>query len=368
MLILDGSQGEGGGQMVRTALALSTLTQIPFEMKNIRKNRPEPGLKTQHLQSIELLKQCTGAKTNPIELKSDHLIFYPGPINKGKYTVDIGTAGSITLLLQSILLPSLFAPGKITFNITGGTCGKFQASTTYLDKILLPQLQRFAKIECKTVKRGYFPTGGGQIEISITPKISSNKYSTTEGLLTHIATNIPLYNIKKFTFPSIIKCYINLARELEEKDVALRIKRSIEQTLRPSSIPISTNIEYVTTSSIGGEVVLAAYISTSPENLIIIGSDIIIEKNISSEELGKQVAMKLLNSINSETCLDPYLTDQLLSFASLLPGSTLLSEKITSHTLSNQEIITQFLPVKIQSSLPPKAASKTSTLLTITKI
>ncbi|MBI4981070.1 hypothetical protein HZC30_05955 [Candidatus Woesearchaeota archaeon] len=148
MIQLDGSYGEAGGALVRVALALSTLTGQEFKVTNIRANRPEPGLKAQHLEAINALKQICTAETNEIKLGTTELYFTPGKIKRGIYEIDIGTAGSISLVLQALILPCLFAPGKVTLKIKGGTCGRWQASVYYLQNILLPHLHRFAeKIE-----------------------------------------------------------------------------------------------------------------------------------------------------------------------------------------------------------------------------
>ncbi|MDP3733601.1 MAG: RNA 3'-terminal phosphate cyclase, partial [Nanoarchaeota archaeon] len=156
MIELDGSYGEGGGALIRTALALSTITGTEFKVSNIRSGRKDPGLKAQHLQAINALKQICNAQTNEIELGSTALHFKPGIIKGGNYTIDIGTAGSISLLLQALIVPCMVAPSKVTLKITGGTCGKWQASVDYLQHVLLPYLRRFVeKIELKILKQGY---------------------------------------------------------------------------------------------------------------------------------------------------------------------------------------------------------------------
>ena len=121
MIEIDGSYGEGGGQIVRTALAFSTALHVPVKIKNIRKGRGKPGLKAQHLTCIKALKQLCNAKVDGDELGSDFLLFVPGEITAKKVDVDIGTAGSITLLLQSILVPCFFAGHDVTLKIKGGT-------------------------------------------------------------------------------------------------------------------------------------------------------------------------------------------------------------------------------------------------------
>ncbi len=153
MIKLDGNYGEGGGSLVRVALALSTLTGKEFQVKNIRSGRSKSGLKAQHLAAVNALKEICNAETNEIKVGSTELDFKPGKIKKGIFKIDIGTAGSISLLLQALTLPCLFASGKVTLKVKGGTCGLGQASVDYLQNVLLPHLIRFVdKIELKFLK------------------------------------------------------------------------------------------------------------------------------------------------------------------------------------------------------------------------
>src|SRR3989344_7714714 len=242
MIQLDGNYGEGGGALVRTALALSTLTGKSFEIKDIRKSRPNPGLKPQHLTAIESLKQISDAKTSEIELGSTELRFIPGKIKKGIYHVDIGTAGSITLLLQALILPCLFAPGKITLYIKGGTCGKWQASVDYLQNILLPHLQRFVeKINLKITKRGYYPKGGGEVQLSIMPKYTES-YALTdkpEASFLEKLKEIPRIFLTEQGTLEQIRGIINVSADLEEKKVAERIQHTATNVLQRYKVPIS---------------------------------------------------------------------------------------------------------------------------------
>ncbi|MBI2145928.1 hypothetical protein HYU22_01140 [Candidatus Woesearchaeota archaeon] len=120
MIELDGSHQEGGGALVRVALAFSALTGQGFKVTNIRAGRKDPGLKAQHLEAIKALQQICHATINNVKLGSTELQFTPGKMKSGTYEIDIGTAGSITLLLQALILPSMIAPGKMAFAITGG--------------------------------------------------------------------------------------------------------------------------------------------------------------------------------------------------------------------------------------------------------
>ena len=138
MLKIDGSYGEGGGQIIRTALALSTITGKGFEAINIRQGRKQPGLKAQHLHCIKALEELCGAKAEHSELGSSTLKYKPGKIKGKDIKIDIGTAGSISLLLQAVLLPCFFADKKVKLDIIGGTSGKWAMPFDYFNNVLVP--------------------------------------------------------------------------------------------------------------------------------------------------------------------------------------------------------------------------------------
>ncbi|HLC81240.1 MAG TPA: RNA 3'-terminal phosphate cyclase [Candidatus Nanoarchaeia archaeon] len=347
MIQLDGRYGEGGGALVRTALALSTLTGKSFEVKDIRAGRPNPGLKAQHLTAINALKEITGAETNKIFLGSTGLSFIPGRVKRGIYNIDIGTAGSITLLLQALILPCLFAPGKITLTIKGGTCGKWQASVDYLQNILLPQLNRFVeKIELKIIKRGYYPKGSGEVKLEICPRRSGN--------LEEIGSKYAEINLTKQGKLEQIKGIINLSTELQEKEVASRIKIAAESALKRYNAPINFRIEQTASLSPGGEVLLYALFSSNhqidPDNPVILASDALIEKGKRSEEIGQEAAERLVKEISSNAAADHYLADQLIQFMALLPGSKISTSSVSNHALTNIYVAEKFLAVQFKVS------------------
>ncbi len=355
MITLDGSHGEGGGALVRVALALATLTGQELHITNIRANRESPGLKAQHLAGIETLKNWCKSTTNDIQLGSTELHYKPGSISKGIFHCDIGTAGSITLLLQTLLPPALFAPGKVTFKIKGGTCGKGQASVDYFQHVLLPYLERFAAIEFKILKRGYYPTGGGEVHITITPPHSyqtSKQDKSWNNIIQTLQTSIPPFNLNEADDLLYIKGVINCSQVLAEKEVAERIRRAAQMSLQSFNVPINIAVEYASTTSIGGEIFLYAlrgknntYNTKNPQ---IIAASGLLEKSISSEELGKKVAHQLKNNLTSNATVDEHLCDQLILYAGLLPGSQLHPTTINNHTLSNIAVVERFLPVRFE--------------------
>src|SRR3990170_4083771 len=169
---LDGSYGEGGGQILRTAVALSIVTGKSVEIDNIRKARPKPGLAAQHVKAVETAATLCDAKVTGCSLRSTHLSFSPGRIKKGIYGINIGTAGSITLLLQCLMPAAMHASGTTRLNIIGGTDVQWSPPIDYLRFVTLRALSVMGyDCEIRLIRRGYYPVGGGHVEAIIKPSI-----------------------------------------------------------------------------------------------------------------------------------------------------------------------------------------------------
>ena len=350
MIILDGSHGEGGGALIRTALALSTLTGISFEVDKIRAGRTSPGLKAQHLTAIKALKEICDAKVNEVELGSSKLRFIPNKIKGGKYNIDIGTAGSITLLLQALILPCMFASSKVTLRVRGGTCGKWQASVDYLQNILLPHLRKFVdKIELQVLKRGYYPKGGGLIELHISPKFNLNKFDKVSSLLEDLQLKVKKIELVEQGDLEQIKGIINLSSELEDKNVGERINRAARVHLNKYTAPINIRVDYTSSPSVGGEILLWGVFSKDGKidftNPSFLAGDALVEKGKRSEEIGVEAAAELKEVILSGGAVDKFLCDQLIPYMALLPGSVLEASEVTEHALTNIHVVEKFLDV-----------------------
>jgi RNA 3'-terminal phosphate cyclase (GTP) len=351
MIKLDGAYGSGGGALVRTALALSTLTGKPFAVDNIRAGKGDGGgLKAQHLHAIKALKEICNAKTSEIEIGTKEFWYHPEKIKRGKYSIDIETAGSISLFLQAIILPCLFAPGKITLNIKGGTCGKWQASVDYLQNVLIPHLQRFVdKIELKVLKRGYYPKGNGEVQLEINSRFKLQDYDSFQQFNEDLALKTSKVDLIKQGTLEQIRGNVNVSSELEEHEIAERIEKSAKKSLSNYDCPINIRTEYSNTLSVGGEIVLWAIFSQNGkvdfDNPVILGGDALIERNKKSEEIGRKAAEKLKKEIDSKTAVDRNLADQLIQFMSLLSGSEIETREISNHTKTNIYVAEQFLNI-----------------------
>ena len=339
MIKIDGSTLEGGGELLRTALALSTITGKSFEAFNIRKAREQPGLKAQHLFCIKALEQLCSAKTRFAELGSEKLIYEPSKISSSKLSINIGTSGSISLLLQSLLLPCMFSEKKLTINIIGGTSGKWSTPYDFLANIIIPQIRRyFEKIDIKLIRRGYYPKGGGEIEIKIIPL--KNK------------TNLPFFDSIEQGEIVQIKGISNASKDLEQANVAERQTSAAKVLLSEFKVPVSIQSEYSDSLSTGSEITLWAIFTKdknelSQKNPILLGSDVLGEKGKKSEIVGKEAAEKLIKEINSKAPIDLHAADSLIPFLAIAKGRIKVSE-ITLHTKTNIWVCEQFLDVKFE--------------------
>ena len=336
MIKLNGSKFEGGGQIVRTALALSAITQKPFKIHSIRKGRDKPGLKAQHLHCIKALEQLCNAKAEGNELYSENLSFTPDKIKSNNLEIDIGTAGSVTLLLQSLILPCLYSPSTITIKVKGGTDVKWSPQTDYFSNVFLPNIEKYAeKIDYKLSKRGYYPKGNGEIEIKVRPKkeLEGKIELTKQGKLTQI------------------KGISHASRDLLKAEVAERQSETARLLLKKLNVPVHLHTEYPETDSTGSGISLFALFSKDSHdmedhNRVILGTDVLGEKGKKSEEVAKEAVNKLLKLIDSKTPVDPNLADQLVPFIALFGGRIKTSE-ITGHIKANAYVCNEFLDYKL---------------------
>jgi RNA 3'-terminal phosphate cyclase (ATP) len=170
MIEIDGSEGEGGGQMVRSSLTLSMLTGKPVTLDNIRARRKNPGLQRQHLTAVRAAGQICGAGMLGASLGSSRLQFAPGPVQPGSYRFDIGTAGSASLVLQTVLLPLMLAEGHSELALGGGTHNPLAPPYEFFVHAYLPLLAQMGlHATVELVRRGFYPAGGGELRAAASP-------------------------------------------------------------------------------------------------------------------------------------------------------------------------------------------------------
>ena len=352
MLIeIDGSLGEGGGQILRTALALSTLTGRPFKAHNIRAGRKKPGLKAQHLHGVRALcslslnpdTETSTAEAKEAKLGSLNLSFSPGRVYGRTLSIDMETAGSATLLLQCLLIPCLFADKKVRLKIRGGSDVAWSPSFDYFYRLILPQYRAFAEIKVELLRRGFYPKGGGKLEVVIKPHFSLSEFSGFKELQKEIRSQIPPLNLSKQKKITAIQGSSIASNTLREREVAERQIRGARQALSSLNLPVKIKAEYADSKSIGTCITLwAAGDADSLENPPTLGASALGEKQIRAEDVGRQAAVDLLKEIDSACAVDRHLADNLIPLLALR-GGKLSAASVSAHATTNIEIVSRFL-------------------------
>ncbi|MBU4031996.1 MAG: RNA 3'-terminal phosphate cyclase [Candidatus Thermoplasmatota archaeon] len=320
ILIIDGSGGEGGGQVLRTSLALSAMTGIPLEVENIRANRPKPGLARQHLAGLELMGRLCGARISGGQVGSATIEFVPGKIRHGEYKFDIGTAGSVTLLLQTVLPALASVQGCSIISLIGGTDVKWAPSIDYCTMVLFPLLERCG-LECsiETGARGYYPKGGG----SITAKINS-------------PNRLKPLAIEPLAEPRVIRGRVNIT-DLPVK-IAERVRDSALNAL-PENLRKLAHIEIEhreTGPSQGIGIVLAV-----SDGRTFLGSSSLGERGKPAVAVGQEAARNLVAEIDSKASVDMHASDQLLPYLAMAGGYFTAGE-LTGHAETNVGTVEKF--------------------------
>lgn len=349
MIKLNGGFGEGGGAIIRVALALSTITQKPFQAYDIRKGRPKPGLKNQHLCAVNALSKICCAQTEGAELGSEKIKFNPGIVKGGDYKIDVETSGALSLVLQSILPPLMFADKPAKIELIGGTCGKWAPSAEYFKEIFLPQIQKYANINFSMIQRGYYPAGGGNIKLTVNPKYKLSDFKNFEEFDKNLKENVLKINLTNQFSLVQIKGISHASLELQEANVAERQARTAELILKNKyKCPITIEAQYSKTLSKGSGITLWSIFSKEYDeidikNPIRIGADSLGERGKKAEIVGQEAADSLIKEIESKAPVDSYLADQILPFMALVGGSAIKTSEITNHCKTNMYVIKEFL-------------------------
>jgi RNA 3'-terminal phosphate cyclase (ATP) len=329
---IDGSYGEGGGQILRTALALSALTGRPFSIKEIRAQRSKPGLMPQHLAGVMAMADVCDARVEGGKIASTEVEFEPGgPVKPGDYTFDVaevahgGSAGSVTLLLQSLLVPLALAPGASKLTLKGGTHVEWSPPFDFVVDVLFPVLSKMGIDASATlVSWGFFPKGGGRINVEIQPTDAIAPLTDAErGELKLIHGRAVACNLKSH--------------------IAVRMINRARNVLSELDTPTQVNPERVKGQSAGAVLFLRAEYENVTAGFSALG-----EPRKPSEKVAEEACADLMAHDATGAPFTPQLADQLLLPAAMAAGrSEIRTSRVTRHLLTNAHVIRQFLPVTI---------------------
>jgi len=329
MITIDGSHNEGGGQILRTALALSLCTRTPFRIENIRAGRKQPGLQRQHLAAVKAAAHVGKAEVSGSTLGSQQLTFAPRDIAPGEYQFSVGTAGSTTLVLQTVL-PALMLASKPTFlTLEGGTHNTAAPPYDFLAKTFAPVIGRIgAKVQMELITAGFYPAGGGIVKVTIQPPSGLGRLElTSRG------------NPGGRTARVLIA---NLSRNIAEREIAVITKRL-------SWPPSSLKIESVSSHGPGNVILLEVESENITEVFAGFG-----ERGVRAEAVAENVAQEARRYLASNVPVGEHLADQLLLPMALAKGGVFRTLPPSRHMQTNIHTISQFLPTDIRVRSEPE--------------
>ncbi|MFM9886365.1 MAG: RNA 3'-terminal phosphate cyclase [Burkholderiales bacterium] len=337
MIELDGSTGEGGGQILRTALALSMCTGKPIAISRIRAKRPKPGLMRQHLTCVQAAKAVCAATVQGDELGSQSLAFEPGPVRSGEYTFNVGSAGSCTLVMQTVLPALMLAPQASQVTLTGGTHNPMAPPYHFLERSFAPLLRKLGVgIDLALRRHGFYPAGGGEFSASIRPPASglvpfdlTDRGDAQERYAECLVPALP---------------HAVAARELAALGSALGW--SGEQLRTPA----------VRQNEGPGNALMATLQYHNVSELFTSFG----EKGVSAEQVATALAKQVKAFLVSDGALGPHLADQwmlplALAVAAQGGEAVFTCTEMTQHAKTNTGVIEKFLPVRFDVAPTGKA-------------
>lgn len=354
MLQIDGS--EGGGQLLRTAIVLATLTGTPVRIESVRGAREQPGLKVQHATAVRAAAAITNAHTEGVEVGSRTVEFDPDGVQGGQYSVDVGTAGSLTLLFETVLPLALAAERPVTLRATGGTDVTWSPSFDYLRRVKLPLVRRFglgAAVELE--RRGFFPAGGGAATLTLFPS-HLRQFDLGEPVGQEALTGV--------------RVYAAAAEELSGADVAERLATTAVEVLEEAGQMVSERVvEYTTTRTPGAVLTLRADTTRTLDTTQnrdttdrargdtdvdpirpVGGVSALGERGKPAEAVAEEALEQFEEFRDAQGAVDRHLADQLV-LPLAVAGGTVVIPDITAHVASSVDLVRKFgLEIEVEES------------------
>ncbi|HEX8011090.1 MAG TPA: RNA 3'-terminal phosphate cyclase [Casimicrobiaceae bacterium] len=327
---IDGSYGEGGGQLLRTAVALAAITGQALSIEHVRAKRTKPGLAPQHLAAVRAVAALCGASVDGLALRSTALTFAPGEMRGGTYDFDVGTAGSITLVLQALLPVLVACSSHSEVTVRGGTDVSKAPPLDYFREVTLPLLAGMGIRAQMTVRRrGYYPRGGGEVTLAVDPSRLRPFDAATPGRVERVRGLAHVAGI--------------------DLDIAARMRDAcLGELARERSAQTQIEIARLTPElavGAGGAIVAWA----QAENTVL-GAGRVAERGIRAETLGSAVGAELRDDLKSGAGVDVHAADQMLIYLALAGEGSLSTRSLSSHAQTAIWLIEQFLPVRFEST------------------
>lgn len=322
---IDGSFGEGGGQILRTSIALSAITGLPVEVTKIRAKRENPGLRPQHIGAIRAVATLCDAKMTELRVGADRLLFTPGEVHSTSFKLDVGSAGSITLLLQAIIPAVALSERTAEMEIVGGTDVRWSPTMDYFTHVVLPAYRLLGiSVDLSIVRRGYYPKGGGIVKV----KVGAAHEIRSLALLS--ARDPP---------PSSISVCSNLPRSVAERQL-----RAATNHLSQQGIAIKEQEVLVGRSlSPGSSIVIYSVGEDGP----FIGGDSIGERGKPAEVVGREAAQMFTEEYCSGAPVDRHMGDMLVPLLAFSKEEAKFRvSKVTQHLLTNLHVSSLFARVR----------------------
>lgn len=321
-VFVDGAMGEGGGQVLRTSLALSCITGRPLHIENIRAARRNPGLAKQHLSAVQAACRICGGKADGVDLGSKVLDFQPGDVGSGDFCFDIGSAGSASLVIQTVL-PALFLADKASMvTVTGGTHNPLAPPFDFLCETFLPAVAAAGFVgDCSLLRHGFYPAGGGKMTVDVQPQ--------RRGANQLIEMCEPAGRFE-------ISARIYTAHLPEH--IAQRQEKLLAQS--PLDIRDVEHIEVTDSDGPGNAVCI--YLCCSERTTVFIAFGV---RGKPSQKVVGEVVGSTKQFIDSGAAVDKFLADQLLIYMAVTKSGTYTTNEVSTHLKTNIDVIKKFLPV-----------------------
>lgn len=323
MMEIDGSHGEGGGQLLRLAVALAALTRQAIRVTNIRAGRPNPGLAAQHLTAVRAVAELATAETEGLEVGSSSIVFRPKAIVGGNHSFDVGTAGSVTLVLQACLPVAFAAERGARLRVIGGTDVQWSPPLDYFTRVFLPLVRRLGgQADVLLHRRGYYPRGGGEVEVAVQPTRTWSRL--------HLMDRGKIERVRGIAHVS------NLAPEIPKrmKHAALRRLHGVEDAKIEERV-------YSGDEAVGQGGALVLWAETEHA---LLGASSLAERGKSSERVGEEAGMALQADLATEATVDVHAADQIVLYLALADGpSSFLVREVSGHLRSMAWLVPQFL-------------------------